>query len=132
MELLCQFSPLIGHLSSSLTSQIGSQLAVSSRYDVNVFSYESDWSIGACWWLRKGFRSDDGSGRAMEGQPQPVVGSREREAGVLKMRASTAGEVSLLYVSRISNVLFSIGVLSDFKSLTRPVKSLGAEVSFFS
>ena len=61
----------------------------------------------------------------------------DTELGVLKMRASTAGDVSLLYTTRVSNMLVSGGVVSDLASSSRlaggksPVKALGLEIQYF-
>lgn len=129
-----------------MSSQMGRDVAVSSRFDFNIFSYESDWTVGAEWTLRK----KDEDGLLEQGGAE-----KEKESGVLKMRASTTGvrvlllfqrewaetdldwrvcfqDVSLLYMSRISNLLFSVGVSSDFRSSLRPVRGMGLEVQYFS
>lgn len=40
-------------------------------------------------------------------------------------------DVSLLYVTRLSNVLLSLGVVSDLGSRLRPVKGVGLELHYF-
>lgn len=59
------------------------------------------------------------------------MGEKERELGVLKMRTSTAGDVSLLYTTRVSKMLISAGVVSDLGSRLSPVKALGVEIQYF-
>ncbi|RXK40020.1 mitochondrial distribution and morphology protein 10 [Tremella mesenterica] len=45
------YNPLIGFISSAYSAQISPTVAVSSRFGVNVYSYESDLSIGGEWWI---------------------------------------------------------------------------------
>lgn len=137
MTLSTVISPLVGHISTSYTSSLSSNLAVSSRFDLNVFSFESDWTIGGEWWIQK----------TREAEKDDV-------AGVLKMRCSTNGvstpisrelcfwtkltrmyfsqDLSMLYVSRFSKVLCSIGVVGDMRSPVTPVRGMGLELQFFS
>jgi distribution and morphology protein 10 len=39
-------NPVMGHLSSSYTTHLRPSLRMTSRYDFNIFSYESDVSVG--------------------------------------------------------------------------------------
>jgi distribution and morphology protein 10 len=41
----------MGFLSSAYSAQVSPTVAVSSRFGVNVYSYESDLSIGGEWWI---------------------------------------------------------------------------------
>ncbi|KAL7416881.1 mitochondrial distribution and morphology protein 10 [Mrakia frigida] len=116
-------NPLMGHTSAAYSSQIGKDVAVSSRFDLNFYSYQSEWTIGGEWWLRKAAVSP--------GEGKGGLGEKERELGVLKMRTSTAGDVSLLYTTRVSKMLISAGVVSDLGSRLSPVKALGVEIQYF-
>jgi distribution and morphology protein 10 len=48
----------MGFLSSAYSAQVSPTVAISSRFGVNVYSYESDLSIGGEWWIgrRRGKR----------------------------------------------------------------------------
>jgi len=48
----------MGFLSSAYSAQVSPTVAVSSRFGVNVYSYESDLSVGGEWWIgrRRGKR----------------------------------------------------------------------------
>lgn len=48
------FNPMLGHISAAYTARVSRELSLSSRYDFNVYSYESEWCLGAEWWLRRG------------------------------------------------------------------------------
>ncbi|WRT66738.1 uncharacterized protein IL334_003701 [Kwoniella shivajii] len=52
------YNPLIGFLSSAYSAQISPTVALSTRFGVNVYSYESDLAIGGEWWIgrRRGKR----------------------------------------------------------------------------
>ena len=39
-------NPVMGHLSTSYTTNVYPSLLMTSRYDFNIFSYDSDVSIG--------------------------------------------------------------------------------------
>ena len=45
------YNPLIGFISSAYSAQVSPTVALSSRFGVNVYSYESDLSIGGEWWI---------------------------------------------------------------------------------
>ena len=44
------FNPMLGHISGAYAARVSRDLALASRFDFNVYSYESEWSIGAEWW----------------------------------------------------------------------------------
>jgi len=126
------FNPMLGHMSSAYTARVSKDLSLSSRFDFNVYSFESEWTMGAEWWLR----------RQPTPSPDEVVDlpSHSSETsihstdvrGVVKARASTNNDVSLMWEGRLRNMLVSLGVVSDFSSRSKPIKSLGLEVSYFS
>ena len=47
------FNPMLGHMSSAYTARVSKDLSLSSRFDFNVYSFESEWTMGAEWWLRR-------------------------------------------------------------------------------
>ncbi len=49
---------MIGFVSSAYSAQVSPTVAVSSRFGVNIYSYESDLSVGGEWWIgrRRGKR----------------------------------------------------------------------------
>ncbi|WWC71140.1 uncharacterized protein I206_105093 [Kwoniella pini CBS 10737] len=52
------YNPLIGFLSSAYSAQVSPTVALSTRFGVNVYSYESDLAVGGEWWIgrRRGKR----------------------------------------------------------------------------
>ncbi|KAL7420483.1 Mitochondrial distribution and morphology protein 10 [Cryptotrichosporon argae] len=57
------YNPLIGFLSTSYSAQVSRSLALSSRFGVNVYSYESDLAIGGEWWIGQ-WRRDEAQARS--------------------------------------------------------------------
>jgi distribution and morphology protein 10 len=53
------YNPLIGYASTAYAAQISPTIALASRFGVNVYSYESDLSVGGEWWIgrRRGKRA---------------------------------------------------------------------------
>lgn len=52
------YNPLIGFLSSAYSAQVSPTVALSTRFGVNIYSYESDLAVGGEWWVgrRRGKR----------------------------------------------------------------------------
>jgi distribution and morphology protein 10 len=62
------YNPLIGFLSSAYAAQVSPTIALSTRFGVNVYSYESDLCVGGEWWVgRRRGKQDTDSSLAPEG-----------------------------------------------------------------
>ncbi|EAL17246.1 hypothetical protein CNBN0730 [Cryptococcus deneoformans B-3501A] len=68
------YNPLIGFLSSAYSAQVSPTVALATRFGVNVYSYESDLSVGGEWWIgrRRGKR-----GLTTDAEPQLDAESRD-------------------------------------------------------
>ncbi|KAJ7095186.1 mitochondrial distribution and morphology protein 10 [Mycena belliarum] len=124
------FNPMLGHMSGAYSARVSRDLSLSSRFDFNVYSYESEWTMGAEWWMRSSPRPDDLDDTAPTTLPLDEV--KQEVHGVIKARASTNNDVSLMWESRLRNMLVSFGVVSDFSDRTKPIKAIGLELSYFS
>ncbi|PPQ99904.1 hypothetical protein CVT24_009585 [Panaeolus cyanescens] len=131
------FNPMLGHMSSAYTARVSRDLSLSTRFDFNVYSFESEWTMGAEWWLRKPLVSpnandseDNADAVAISQEPPSLQSSEVR--GVVKARASTSNDLALMWEGRLRNMLVSLGIVSDLSSRTKPIKALGLEVAFFS
>ncbi|KAF7331920.1 Mitochondrial distribution and morphology protein 10 [Mycena kentingensis (nom. inval.)] len=124
------FNPMLGHISSAYSARVSRDLSLSSRFDFNVYSYESEWTMGAEMWMRRSLLDEDDDTGS---QPSPDVSVPKGPVrGVLKARASTKNDVSLMWEGRVRNMLVSLGVVSDFSNRTKPIKAVGLELSYFS
>jgi distribution and morphology protein 10 len=54
------YNPLIGFVSTAYSAQVHPHIALSTRFGVNVYSYESDLTVGGEWWIgrRRGKREN--------------------------------------------------------------------------
>jgi distribution and morphology protein 10 len=141
------FNPMLGHMSSAYTARVSKDLSLSSRFDFNVYSFESEWTMGAEWWLRRQPTPSSNEVVDLPSHSVPPIHSTDVR-GVVKARASTSNvsfsmslpysfihcrqDVSLMWEGRLQNTLVSLGVVSDFSSRSKLIKSLGLEVSYFS
>ena len=146
------FNPMLGHISGAYAARVSRDLALASRFDFNVYSYESEWSVGAEWWQR---HSKVRHLPLLSDSSNPSTGSISELAdevqGVVKAKVSTTTvrlhflpafsillkqvflqDVSLLWEGRLRNVLVSFGVVSNLSSRSKPIKSIGLELSYFS
>ncbi|WVQ73447.1 mitochondrial distribution and morphology protein 10 [Cryptococcus sp. DSM 104548] len=76
------YNPLIGFLSSAYSAQVSPTVALATRFGVNVYSYESDFSVGGEWWIgrRRGKRgADHEDGLSRIAQAENAVGTAIEE-----------------------------------------------------
>ncbi|KZP24574.1 hypothetical protein FIBSPDRAFT_856758 [Athelia psychrophila] len=122
------FNPMMGHMSGAYAARVSPDLALGSRFDFNVYSYESEWTMGAEWWIRQKHTKSDND----DDTPVTPLDSYQDVLGVVKARASTQNDVSLMWEGRLKNMLVSLGVVSDLSSRAKPIKAIGLELSYFS
>ncbi|KAH9846952.1 mitochondrial distribution and morphology protein 10 [Lenzites betulinus] len=125
------FNPMLGHISGAYAARVSRDLSLASRFDFNVYSYESEWSVGAEWWQRRGKVRPLPSPTDDEAHPS-LSELADEVQGVVKAKVSTATDIALLWEGRLRNVLVSLGVVSNLSSRSKPIKSIGLELSYFS
>ncbi|GBE79583.1 mitochondrial distribution and morphology protein 10 [Sparassis latifolia] len=129
------FNPMLGHISGAYAARVSPDLSVSSRFDFNVYSYESEWTVGAEWWTRRKFTPVNSSAVPADSTAPRQPASFEHSGdvqGVVKARASTTTDVSLMWEGRLRNILVSLGIVSNLSSRSKPIKAIGLELSYFS
>jgi len=134
------FNPMLGHISGAYAARVSRDLSLSSRFDFNVYSYESEWAIGAEWWQRRNKSKSEPV--VSDGEPGEIVippvqhpsapEPLDEVQGVVKARASTTSDVSLMWEGRLRNILVSLGIVSTLSSRSKPIKAIGLEISYFS
>ena len=80
---------MMGHVSGAYAARVSRDLALCSRFDFNVYSYDSEWTMGAEYWMRRTPPKP-----MPEGDESPIPPSNQSDAwedihGVVKARAST-------------------------------------------
>lgn len=123
-------NPLMGNLSSTYAVKAGPNVALCSRFDFNVYSYESDVVVGLELWQRQQspVKVAWAADRLRHGWPR----SGANVNGVLKARMDNHGKVGLLWECRAKELLLSLGAGFDLKQRERMVGSVGVEVSYSS
>ena len=123
-------TPLTGSLASTYSVQPTPYLALSSRFDFNVYSWESNYVLGVEVWRRKRQRKED---------PDPISWAkvktetwfdesernlkdlrREREEeNVIKVRVDDGWNVRALWTGRVKELLVSVGAsISPVKTMS--------------
>ncbi|KAG8969976.1 Mitochondrial distribution and morphology protein 10 [Tulasnella sp. 419] len=145
--LTATYNPIMGHISTAYAARVSQDLSLCSRFDFNIYSYDSEWTMGAEWWMRR--TSFKGKGKETDVVPKTAQGSipvtladhqtsaatsppKNEVNGVVKARMSTNTDVSIMWEGRLRNTLVSLGVVSDFANRSRPIRSIGLEIAYFS
>lgn len=83
------FNPMLGHMSGAYSARVSRDLSLSSRFDFNVYSYESEWTMGAEWWVRRASQSAEDREDDPISIPPLIDVTKGEIVGVVKARAST-------------------------------------------
>ncbi|KAK0507834.1 hypothetical protein JMJ35_009723 [Cladonia borealis] len=132
-------NPLMGNLSSTYSVLASPLLALSSRFDFNVYSYESELQVGTELWRRKSRPMPDDLDWARRKLGLPLleqslakVDDADDMAGCLKARLDQRGSLGLLWEGRVKELLYSCGLTLDLKSAQNMVRGFGLEVQYSS
>ena len=123
-------NPLMGNLSSTYAIRAGPNLAFCSRFDFNVYSYESDVVVGMELWRRETPKLEVEWARKLT---RPKWASPVEDGnGVLKAKVDNRGNVGLLWECRVKELLVSLGAGVELGKRERMLGSVGMEVSYSS
>ncbi|KAL8816344.1 MAG: hypothetical protein Q9223_004627 [Gallowayella weberi] len=139
-------NPLMGNLSSSYSVKAGELLSLSSRFDFNVYSYESEVVMGMeLWKLTEMGGRDEGVIREEKGNVDGIEGKigmksidEEKKkingdvAGCLKARMDQRGSVGLLWEGRVKELVYSCGASIDLRGGKEMIRGVGLEVQYSS
>lgn len=113
LTLTLMSNPLMGHLSATYAVQTATKASFASRFDFNLFSYDSDFSLGCELW-----RNAD---------------SATSPPSVIKSSLSLGSQrVNLLWESKFKDFLASAGVSLSFAERTPKATSFGIEIQYSS
>ncbi|KAG0192615.1 Mitochondrial distribution and morphology protein 10 [Apophysomyces sp. BC1034] len=120
-------NPVVGHMSTAYTTQVSKQLAVCSRFDFNIYSYESDLALGFEYRTKSkpSTVKEDG---LITLEPEKT----EQLEGLIKVRLGFVEGLALLWEGRFKNTLISLGLTADLTNTTNPIRTIGLEVQYFS
>lgn len=132
-------NPLMGGLSTTYAVKAGDNMSMCARFDLNVYSYESDLILGCELWRRRR-KIAPKQERSMEAKLawtldglRKVNGDEQEEvAGVLKARVDQNWKIGVLWEGRIKELLFSLGSTFDMKRRDQPFRAIGLELQYSS
>lgn len=121
-------NPLMGNLSSAYAVKAGPNLSFCSRFDFNVYSYESDVMLGMELWQRKQALPETSWARNLV--RSGWTKAEEEVNGVLKARMDNNGKVGLLWECQVKDLLVSLGGSLDLKKKEGMIGGFGIEVNY--
>jgi len=127
-------TPLMGQISTSYAIKASPYSAFCSRFDFNLYSYESELVVGCELWQRRQIPAK----MAAIAQPTTfrtaveLTDSQQEDpiTGVLKARIGSNFDLGFVWEGRFRNVVFSLGATLDLLRATGPVKNVGCELSY--
>lgn len=132
-------NPLMGNVSTTYAVKAGKHLALCSKFDFNVYSYESDVMLGLELWRMKAKVPkviERSKIAKLEWRLDPVEVNPKPEpevvAGVLKARVDQNWRIGLLWEGRIKDLLFTLGGTVDVKRRDQPFRAVGLELQYSS
>lgn len=118
-------NPLMGNLSSTYSVLASPLLTLSSRFDFNVYSYESELQVGLELW-RPRLKSK------VKEKPEGMSKGEQEAGGVLKARVDQKGGIGVLWEGRVKELLVSVGVEVDLRGRQDMIRGVGVEVGYSS
>lgn len=133
-------NPIMGNLSTTYAVRAGRDLSLCSKFDFNVYSYESEVMMGCELWRMKARKeriNERSLAARLEWRLDPPRAAEDRLepeeiAGVLKARVDQNGRVGLLWEGRVKEILFSLGSEIDLKRRDQPFRAVGLELQYSS
>ena len=136
-------NPLMGNLSATYSVLASRLLALSTRFDFNFYSYESELQVGTEVWRLKSRplvqESDVNWARLKIGlEPIPVTDTSKAEmsesnmSGCLKARLDQRGGLAMLWEGRVKELLYTCGLTMDLKGGANMFRGVGVEVQYSS
>lgn len=126
-------NPLMGGLSTTYSVRASSRLALSSRFDFNVYSYESGLRVGGeLWRSKRRGREREGAYKERRNEAAAEVEVEDDIAGVLKARLDQTGEIALLWEGRFKELVYGCGATVDFRRGENMLRGVGLEICYSS
>ena len=130
-------NPLMGSLSGTYSVCASPMLALSSRFDFNVYSYESELQVGTELWRRRPIASQEESltSAAKESTPSMDLSHGASSigddlSGCVKARINQRGGVAIVWEGRIKELLYTCGITMDLRGGENMFKGVGVEVQY--
>jgi distribution and morphology protein 10 len=129
----------MGSFSTTYAVKAGKNAALCSKFDFNVYSYESDLTLGGELWRMRAkipMKKERSMQAKLEWRLDPVVEPEnpgpEEVAGVFKARVDQNWKIGLLWEGRIKELMFTMGTSIDIKRRDQPFRAIGLELLYSS
>ena len=132
-------NPLMGNLSTTYSVLASRLLTLSSRFDFNVYSYESELQVGTELWRRKEKPLTENLNWARLKMKMEALDDQSNDsnnnsdmAGCLKARLDQRGGLGLLWEGKVKELLYSCGATIDLKGGENMFRGFGVELQYSS
>lgn len=132
-------NPLMGNLSSTYSVLASPMLSLCSRFDFNVYSYDSELQVGTELWRRRSAPVPQDLAWARQKMGLPILDSspvdkhsQDDMAGCLKARLDQRGGLGVLWEGRVKELLYSCGMTVDLRGGENMVRRFGIELQYSS
>jgi mitochondrial distribution and morphology protein 10 len=128
-------TPLMGHISATYAIKASPYSAFCSRFNFNVYSYESELVVGCEVWQRRqspGSKPIDESSKFFSANELRDSETEGPVTGVLKARVGSNFDIGFVWEGRFRNVMLSLGATLDLLKASGPVTNVGCEISYSS
>ncbi|BFZ59506.1 Mitochondrial distribution and morphology protein 10 [Saitoella coloradoensis] len=120
------WNPIMGSVSTTYAVKNAlTNSAFCSRFDFNMFSYESNLALGCEIWQWRDGSLTTSTASGMEKNDDDV-------RGVFKAQVGNSLGIGLQWEGRFKDFLFSLGTVLDLTNKTSPVRSVGLELQYSS
>ncbi|CCJ28610.1 unnamed protein product [Pneumocystis jirovecii] len=127
LTMTLALNPVMGHVSAAYSIKATDDCSLSSRFNFNMFSYESSLDIGFELWRR----SQLSELSLPEISPNLFVPFYPR-TNIIKLSTGSKKNVRVLWEWRYKSFLCSFGAIFDFNSSLSLLKFFGLEFQYFS
>lgn len=128
-------TPLMGHISTSYAIKTSPYSAFCSRFNFNLYSYESELVVGCeLWQRRQSLETQASAGseptRFLNAVELTDPNTEDPVTGVLKARMGSNFDLGVMWEGKFRNVVFSLGATLDLLKANGPVNNVGCEISY--
>jgi mitochondrial distribution and morphology protein 10 len=131
LTMTMTITPLMGQISTSYAIKASPYSAFCSRFNFNLYSYESELVVGCELWQRRQSASPSPAIPKLSTLAMELDSKTEDPVtGVLKARMGSNFDLGFVWEGRFRNVVFSLGATLDLLKASGPVKNVGCEITY--
>ncbi|KAG5513689.1 hypothetical protein PMAC_000727 [Pneumocystis sp. 'macacae'] len=127
LTMTLTLNPVMGHVSAAYSIKATDDFSLSTRFNFNIFSYESSLDIGFELWRRSQL-----SELSFPKIPSNLLVPMYPRTNIIKLSTGSKKNVRVLWEWRYKSFLCSFGAIFDFNSPLSLLKSFGLEFQYFS